>query len=72
VFDGSRQSDCTYKETYAPTVRAESVRFFHIVCFEENYYFGQYDVPQAFLKVELDHGIFVYPPKARASIQDKY
>jgi hypothetical protein len=28
VFDGSRQGKSTYKETYAPTVRAESVRLF--------------------------------------------
>ncbi len=30
VFDGSRQSSTTYGETYAPTVRAESVRLFHL------------------------------------------
>jgi hypothetical protein len=35
VFDGSRQGESTYTETYAPTVRAESVRLFHIYCVEE-------------------------------------
>jgi hypothetical protein len=49
VFDGSRQSANTFSETYAPTVRAESVRLFHVACVEEGYAIGQYDVPQAFL-----------------------
>jgi hypothetical protein len=65
VFNGSRQSESTYTETYAPTVRAESVRLFHIVCVEESYAIGQYDVPQAFLKADIDHDIFVYPPKGQ-------
>jgi hypothetical protein len=65
VFDGSRQSASTYSETYAPTVRAESVRLFHIVCVEEGYHIGQYDVPQAFLKANIDHDIFAYPPKGQ-------
>jgi hypothetical protein len=65
VFDGSRQSASTYSETYAPTVRAESVRLFHIICVEEGYHIGQYDVPQAFLKADIDHDIFAYPPKGQ-------
>ncbi len=55
VFYGSRQSETTYKETYAPTVRAESVRLFHIYCVTEGLHIGQYDVPQAFLKADIDH-----------------
>jgi hypothetical protein len=66
VFDGSRQSENTFSETYAPTVRAESVRLFHIVCVEEGYGIGQYDVPQAFLKADIDHDIFAYPPRGQA------
>jgi hypothetical protein len=66
VFDGSRQGESTYKETYAPTVRAESVRLFHIFCVEEGLHIGQYDVPQAFLKADIDHDIFVYPPRGQA------
>ena len=27
---------------------------------------GQYDVPQAFLKAEIDHDIFVYPPNGQS------
>ena len=34
VFDGSRQSPATFTETYAPTVRSESVRLFHIFAVE--------------------------------------
>jgi hypothetical protein len=30
VFNGARQSPNTYTDTYAPTVRAESTRFFHV------------------------------------------
>jgi hypothetical protein len=67
VFDGSRQSASTYKETYAPTARQESVRLFHIVCVEESWGLGQYDVPQAFLKALIDHVIFAYPPKGQAA-----
>jgi hypothetical protein len=67
VFDGSRQSATTYKETYAPTARQESVRLFHIVCVEESWGLGQYDVPQAFLKALIDHVIFAYPPKGQAA-----
>jgi hypothetical protein len=66
VFDGSRQAESTYKETYAPTVRAESVRLFHIFCVEEGLHIGQYDVPQAFLKADIDHDIFVYPPRGQS------
>ncbi len=66
VFDGSRQSASTYSDTYAPTVRAESVRLFHIVCVEEGYHIGQYDVPQAFLKANIDHDIFAHPPKGQS------
>ena len=69
VFDGSRQSAETYDETYAPTARQESVRIFHVVCVEESYGIGQYDVPQAFLKAFLDFDIFVYPPKGQATFE---
>jgi hypothetical protein len=69
VFDGSRQSEATYKETYAPTIRAESVRLFHVFCVEEGFHIGQYDVPQAFLKADIDHDIFVYPPKGQGDFQ---
>ena len=63
VYDGSRQSPNTFTETYAPTVRAESVRFFHLYLVEWSLHLGQYDVPQAFLKSEFDCDLFVYPPK---------
>ncbi len=65
VFDGSRQSASTFSETYAPTVRAESVRLFHIICVEEGFQIGQYDVPQAFLKADIDHDIFAFPPRGQ-------
>jgi hypothetical protein len=67
VFDGSRQSPSTYGETYAPTVRSESVRLFHIFCVEEGFSIGQYDVPQAFLKAFMDYDIFAYPPKGQST-----
>jgi hypothetical protein len=51
VFDGSRQSASTYKETYAPTARQESVRLFHVVLVEENWGLGQYDVSRRFSKL---------------------
>jgi hypothetical protein len=63
VFDGSRQNPDTYTETYAPTARGESVRLFHIYAVEERWVIAQYDVPQAFLKSEIDCDIFVYPPR---------
>ncbi len=66
MFDGSRQSEATYKETYAPTVRAEYVRLFHVFCVEEGFPIGQFDVPQAFLKADIDYDIFVYPPKGQS------
>jgi hypothetical protein len=67
VFDGSRQGESTYSDTYAPTARQESVRLFHIVAVEESYGIGQYDVPQAFLKAFIDHDIFAYPPKGQST-----
>ncbi len=33
---------------------------------EEGLHIGQYDVPQAFLKANIDHDIFVYPPKGQS------
>ncbi len=69
VFDGSRQSAETYDETYAPTARQESVRMFHVVCVEEAFGIGQYDVPQAFLKAFIDFDIFVYPPRGQAEFE---
>jgi hypothetical protein len=62
VFDGSRQSEATYSNTYAPTVRPESVRLFHIYAVEYSWTIKQYDVPQAFLRSKADCDIFVYPP----------
>jgi hypothetical protein len=62
VFDGSRQSEATYKDTYAPTVRPESVRLFHIYAVEYSWSIHQFDVPQAFLRSDADCDIFVYPP----------
>jgi hypothetical protein len=62
VFDGSRQSEATYNNTYAPTVRPESVRLFHIYSVEFSREIHQFDVPQAFLRSEADCDIFVYPP----------
>jgi hypothetical protein len=49
VFDGSRQSPDTFGETFSPTVRADTIRLFHLYCVEYAYDLGQYDVPQAFL-----------------------
>lgn len=66
VFDGSRQSPATYNVTYAPTVRAESVRLFHIYAVEYAWAIQQYDVPQAFLRSNADCDIFAYPPKGFA------
>jgi hypothetical protein len=66
VFDGSRQSSTTYGETYAPTVRAESVRLFHLYAVEYGWPIKQYDVPQAFLRSDADCTIFVYPPKGQS------
>ena len=63
VYDGSRQSPTTYSDTYAPTVRPESIRFFHLYNVEHGLSIGQYDVPCAFLQSEADCDIFVYPPK---------
>ena len=63
VFNGARQSPSTYTETYAPTVRAESVRLFHIYSVEYGFHINQFDVPQAFLRSEADCDIFVYPPR---------
>ena len=66
VFDGSRQSPTTYNVTYAPTVRAESVRMFHLYAVEYGWQIQQYDVPQAFLRSDADCTIFVYPPKGQS------
>ncbi len=53
VFNGARQSPSTYTETFAPTVRAESVRLFHIYSVEYGFHINQFDVPQAFLFIRL-------------------
>jgi hypothetical protein len=63
VFNGARQSPSTYTETFAPTVRAESVRLFHIYSVEYGFHIHQFDVPQAFLRSDADCDIFVYPPR---------
>ncbi len=62
VFDGSKQNSETYTNTYAPTARGESVRLFHAYAVEEALTIAQFDVPQAFLKSEIDCVLFVYPP----------
>jgi hypothetical protein len=66
VFDGSRQSSTTYSVTYAPTVRAESVRLFHLYAVEYGWPIQQYDVPQAFLRSDADCTIFVHPPRGQS------
>jgi hypothetical protein len=63
VFNGARQSPNTYTDTYAPTVRAESTRLFHVYAVEYGFAINQFDVPQAFLRSEADCDIFVYPPR---------
>jgi hypothetical protein len=40
-----------------------------VVCVEESYGIGQYDVPQAFLKAFIDFDIFVYPPRGQAEFE---
>ena len=72
VFDGSRQSPTTYNVTYAPTVRAESVRLFHLYAVEYGWQIQQYDVPQAFLRSDADCTIFVYPPRGQSDFPDPY
>jgi hypothetical protein len=37
VFNGAKQSPTTYTEASAPTVRAESVRLFHLFAVEYSY-----------------------------------
>ena len=71
VFDGSRQSPTTYSITYAPTVRAESVRLFHLYAVEYSWTIQQYDVPQAFLRSDADCTIFVYPPKGQSDFPNQ-
>jgi hypothetical protein len=66
VFDGSKQSLATYTNTYAPTVRSDSVRIFHCYCVELRYPIQQWDVPQAFLQSEADCTIFLRPPRGYA------
>jgi hypothetical protein len=66
VYDGSRQSPNTYGDTYAPTVRPESIRLFHLYCVENDYDIGQYDVPQAFLQAKAKGDLFFYPPEGCA------
>jgi hypothetical protein len=34
---------------------------------EEGFLIGQFDVPQAFLKADIDHDIFAFPPKGQAA-----
>jgi hypothetical protein len=63
VFNGSWQTPATYSDTFAPTVRAASIRLFHLYCVEMGYDIRQYDVPQAFLQSPMDHLIFVCPPQ---------
>jgi hypothetical protein len=63
VFNGAKQSPNTYTDTFAPTVRAESVRLFHIYSVEYSFHIHQFDVPQAFLRSDADCDIFVYPPR---------
>ena len=66
VFNGSQQGESTFEETFAPTVRPESVRLFHAYCIEYDYAIRQFDVPQAFLQSEVEHDIFFYPPRGFA------
>jgi hypothetical protein len=66
VFDGSCQSEATYSNTYASTVRPESVRLFHIYAVEYSWIIKQYDVPQVILRSKADCDIFVYPPNGFA------
>jgi hypothetical protein len=66
VYDGSKQSPLTYSDTYAPTVRPESIRFFHLCCVEHGLEIGKFDVPCAFLQSEADCDIFVHPPEGNA------
>ncbi len=40
-----------------------------MVCVEESYGIGQYDVPQAFLKALIDFDIFVHPPRGQAEFE---
>ena len=62
VYDGSRQPESTYGETFSPTVHPESIRLFHLYCVEHDLEISQYDVPQAFLSAEAEGDIFFYPP----------
>jgi hypothetical protein len=66
VCDGSKQSPLTYSDTHAPTVRPESIRFFHMCCVEHSRHIGQFDVPCAFLQSESDCDIFVYLPEGNS------
>ncbi len=54
-----------------PTARGESVRLFHIYAVEEWWENAQCDVPQAFLKSEIDCDIFVYPPRNFAEFSNQ-
>ncbi len=71
MFDGSRQTEATYSEAFAPTVRADSIRLIHLFWVEMSYDIKQYDVPQAFLQSEIVHLIFVYPPRGYAKFPNE-
>jgi hypothetical protein len=71
VFNGAKQSPNTYTNTYAPTVRAESVRLFPIYSVKYGFHINQFDVPQTFLRSDADFDIFVYPPRGNVKIPAK-
>lgn len=69
VYNGSQQSPNTYGETFAPTVRPESTRLFHLYSIEHSYHVLQLDVPQAFLQADAQGNLFFYPPKGCSEFQ---
>ncbi|KAI0994587.1 hypothetical protein K3495_g13594 [Podosphaera aphanis] len=59
----SQQLGVDYTETFAPTVRAESLRMFLAMMAKENLECVQYDIKNAFTESHLKEQIFLAPPE---------
>lgn len=59
----SQRIGVDYNETFAPTVRAESLRMFLAMVAKEDLEFHQYDVKNAFTESHLKEQIFLAPPE---------
>jgi len=61
-----------YKETFAPTLKQDSIRIFTAIATQNNFEINQIDITVTYLNAELNEDLYIKPPKGHEDYNNKF